>query len=226
MAFGRGGLVPSQILFSKDAVAHNCRHLPSSKRTDATANCVLIIDTASIIRCLNLHRSTAKWCYTPLPTLISQARSLCLTSHFVIFELRDLLSIESQTQSPPKKFQRNLNISITHARLQRYPIGPHFFGTICSVLMYLPSLSRQTTSIWLSTPCSNSLHLRSVQCLYLPPLLDTHRTTALVVFPGNTLSLFWTILIILDLAALTFASVRLNVCVSVAASSTNCWEAF
>ena len=65
-----------------------------------------------------------------------------------------------------------------------YPIGPHFFGTICSVLMYLPSLSRQTTSIWLSAPCSNSLHLRSVlyPCLVLllnEPLLNTHRTTAL-----------------------------------------------
>lgn len=86
MAFGRGGLVPSQILFSKDAVAHNCRHLPSSKRTDATANCVLIIDTASTIRCLTLHRSTAKWCYTPLPTLISQARSTM--SYFPLRNIR------------------------------------------------------------------------------------------------------------------------------------------
>jgi len=109
------------------------------------------------------------------------------------------------------KFQRSLNISVAHARLQQYPIGPHFFGTICSVLMYLPSLSRQTTSIWLSAPCSNSLHLRSVQCLCLAPLLDTHRTTAFAVFAGNTLSLFWTIPIILGLAALTFASVRLNI---------------
>ena len=125
-----------------------------------------------------------------------------------------------------QKIQRNINISTAHTRLQQYPIGPYFFGTICSVLMYLPSLSRQTTSMWLSAPCSNSLHPRSVQCLCLVPLLNAHRTTAFAVFAGNTLSLFWTIPIILGLAALTCSSLRLNVCVSVAASSTNRWEAF
>ena len=143
-------------------------------------------------------------------------RHLKMPPDFILFEL----------QTHVQQHQRSLNVSIAHARLQQSPIGPHFFGTICSVLMYLPSLSRQTTSIWLSAPCSNSLYLRSVQCLCLAPFLNTHRTTAFAVFVGNTLPLFWTIPIILGLAALICASDRLKVCVSVAASSTNRWEAF
>ena len=43
------------------------------------------------------------------------------------------------------------------------PAGAHFFGTIYSVLIYLPSSSRQTTSSGCQPLCSNSLRLRSVQ---------------------------------------------------------------
>ncbi len=72
----------------------------------------------------------------------------------------------------------------------------------------------ELASITISTECLSSAST------------NTHRTMALAVFAGNILSLFWTMSIILGLATSTLSLDRLNVCVSVAASSMKCWDAF
>ena len=124
------------------------------------------------------------------------------------------------------KIWRSLNISTAYARLQQYSVGLRLFGTICLIFMYLSSLSRQATSIWLSVPYLNSLYPRPAMCLCQVPILNNHRTTSFAAFVGKSLSLSWTIPISVGLAALSYASDHSNVCLSFASSSTNRWQAF
>ena len=106
----------------------DCKHLPSSKRSDATANCVLIINAASIIRCLTLHRSPATWCHTT-PADADFPRTFHYVfpghhkkpPHFALFELRDLLSIEPQTPVPKSTQSQHLHCSCPPATVSHRP---------------------------------------------------------------------------------------------------------